>query len=228
MSSGTVLDFSNNRLQEFVEDSTRLNIYDSAYNLGTGSKANRLRGFWSVESDEAVGKLLGDLLDYGAEMRLLRPEDEQLIDACWQTVARLSPQRAAKISDPRPDPSEKLQPIVHNIFNGPIGNLAQNSQHFNQTANIQYPQQDLLRLVSELTKHLDELKLDPHQRRRVESQIATLETELAGEPDPTIIRQAGRTIRNITEGAIGSLLATAVQPTVWQWIRQMLASFGAS
>ena len=41
--------------------------------------------------------------------------------------------------------------------------------------------------------------------------------------DPIIIKQAGRTLRNITEGAIGSLVATAVQPAVWHSISQAMA-----
>src|SRR5664279_490298 len=49
---------------------------------------------------------------------------------------------------------------------------------------------------------------------------ATLKAELAGQPDPGIVRQAGRTLRNITEGAIGSLLAASAQPGLWHWIQQ--------
>jgi len=37
-----------------------------------------------------------------------------------------------------------------------------------------------------------------------------------------IVKQAGRTLRNILEGAAGSLLATAAQPTVWAWIHQVM------
>ncbi len=87
--------------------------------------------------------------------------------------------------------------------------------------------QYLTRLVTDLTTHLDELNLDARQKQRAEAQIAALRAELAGEePDPAIVRQAGRTLRSITEGAIGSLLATAAtQPAVWQWIHDMLASF---
>lgn len=85
---------------------------------------------------------------------------------------------------------------------------------------------DLARLVTELTEHLHELNLDSRQRQRAEIQIAALKAEVAGDPDPAIVRQTGRTLRNITEGAIGSLLATAAtNPIVWQWIHQTLASF---
>jgi hypothetical protein len=122
--------------------------------------------------------------------------------------------------------SEKRSPPpVHNVFYGAVGNLAQNSEHFSQTVSMEIQPQGLAKLVSELTAHLDELNLDTRQKQRAEAQIATLKAELAADPDPTIVSQAGRTLRNITEGAIGSLLATAAQPGVWHWIHQTLASF---
>jgi len=116
---------------------------------------------------------------------------------------------------------------VTNVFHGPVGNVAQNSVHVRQSANMGIQPHDLTRLVTELTAHLDELNLDARQRQRAEAQIAALRVELAGnEPDPSIVRQAGRTLRNITEGAVGSLLAAAAtQPVMWQWIRHMLQSF---
>ncbi|MGA2723003.1 MAG: hypothetical protein ABSG79_11400 [Bryobacteraceae bacterium] len=113
-------------------------------------------------------------------------------------------------------------------FYGSVGNVAQNSEHFSQTAGIGVQPKDLARLATELTAHLNELNLDARQRQRAEAQIATLKAELAGDPDFAIVRQAGRTLRNITEGAIGSLLATAAQPGVWHWIYQQLSNFGAA
>jgi len=65
---------------------------------------------------------------------------------------------------------------------------------------------------------------DARQKQKAEAQIATLKAQLTDQPDPVIVRQAGRTLRNITEGAIGSLLATAMQPKLWQWIQQVMAS----
>jgi len=96
-----------------------------------------------------------------------------------------------------------------------------------QDVNVRINAHDLARLVTDLTKHLGELNLDPHQKQRVEAQVAALNVELAGEePDLAIVSQVGRTLRSITEGAISSLLATAAtQPTVWQWIHHTLASF---
>ena len=49
MRTGYVLDFSNRTFAEFVRDSTGLDIYDSRYDYGSGSKANRLRAFWQKE-----------------------------------------------------------------------------------------------------------------------------------------------------------------------------------
>jgi hypothetical protein len=126
-----------------------------------------------------------------------------------------------------PVPKEKLQPIIHNVFHGPVGNVAQNSKHFAPTANVGIQAQDVTKLVAELKTHLHELNLDAHDKRRAEAQIATLEAEVEGDPDPVIVAQVGRTLRNITEGAIGSLLATASQPGVWHWIHQMLSGLGA-
>jgi hypothetical protein len=71
MGSGYVLNFSNPTFEEFVLDSTGRSIYDSKYEYGSGSKANRLRGFWNEESNGVVGKLLGALIEYGTSEGLL-------------------------------------------------------------------------------------------------------------------------------------------------------------
>jgi hypothetical protein len=88
MGSGYVLNFSNSSFAEFVLDSTGLNIYDSRYDYGSGSKANRLRGFWRKEGDNVVGKLMGEMLDYGVENDLFGGKDA-LLEACRRIVVRL-------------------------------------------------------------------------------------------------------------------------------------------
>ena len=64
MGGGYVLDFSNRTFEEFAADSVGIEIYDDRYHHGSGSKANRLRGFWKLESNELVGKLIRDLIEY--------------------------------------------------------------------------------------------------------------------------------------------------------------------
>ena len=92
MESGYVLDFSNRTFAEFVRDSTGRDIYDSRYDYGSGSKANRLRAFWQKEENDVVGKLMSDLLDYSDATGA--PEE-----VCRLIVARL----LQKSSGPRED-----------------------------------------------------------------------------------------------------------------------------
>ncbi len=158
--------------------------------------------------------------------QLISVVKNRILDFCLKIEAE-NPGAGEALPNTQPVPREKLQLLVQNTFYGPVGTVAQNSEHFSQTVNMGVQPQDLARLVTDLANHLAELKLDERQRQRVEAQIATLKAELAGEPDPEIVKQAGRTLRNITEGAIGSLLATATQPSVWHWIHQMLAALSS-
>ncbi len=63
MGCGYVLSFSNSTFQEFVAESTGKNIYDVKYDRASGSKANRLRAFWSREPNHVVGKLITALVE---------------------------------------------------------------------------------------------------------------------------------------------------------------------
>lgn len=68
MSSGYVLNFSNNSFAEFVSGSVGLDIYDSKYDYKGSSKANRMRAFWEEESSYTVGQLLGDIFECWDEL----------------------------------------------------------------------------------------------------------------------------------------------------------------
>lgn len=158
----------------------------------------------------------------------------QLVDAVKNRILDFSlkieaenPSAGEALPNSEPVAKDKLQPLVQNTFYGPVANVAQNSANFTQTSGGMLQADELSRLVRELTQHLDELGLDDREKQRVDAQVAILKTELSGEPDLAIVTQAGRTLRNITEGAIGSLIATAAQPDVWVWIHQMLAALGA-
>lgn len=88
MGSGYVLDFSNRTFHEFVLDSVGKGIYDDRYVRGSGSKANCLRGFWAVESNYMVGRLLSDLIVYAADQGV-KPEQQGLLDSCRRVAERL-------------------------------------------------------------------------------------------------------------------------------------------
>jgi hypothetical protein len=95
MASGYVLDFSNRTFQEFVFDSVGVDIYDTKYDYASGSKANRLRAFWSVEPNNLVAKLLGEMLEYWTTSKLLKFEEvsqpeKDLHAECEKIVERLN------------------------------------------------------------------------------------------------------------------------------------------
>jgi len=125
-------------------------------------------------------------------------------------------------------PSQAFPSITYNIvnigtsINSPIQQAGAQSR---QEQVITYSAQelyDLVRLVSEFANHFDELKLDTRMKQKAKAQLATLEAQLSDEPDPIIVRQVGHTLRNITEGAIGSLIAAAAQPSIWSWVAQIM------
>lgn len=64
MGSGYVLDFTNVSFQEFIWDSVKKDIDNPSYNNASNSKANRLREFLKVESNQIVGKLLRAFYEY--------------------------------------------------------------------------------------------------------------------------------------------------------------------
>lgn len=103
MSSGYVLDFSNRTFEEFIIDVTGKNIFDQKYDYASGSKANRLRAFWSDEPNYIVAKLLAELLKNVVEDGV-DDSMSQVLENCKRTVKRLSE------SAPVPD-IESLTPI---------------------------------------------------------------------------------------------------------------------
>jgi hypothetical protein len=107
MSSGYVLDFSNRTFDEFVIDSTGLSIMEEKYNQASGSKANRLRAFWSLEPNHVAAKLLQDLLQC-VSLDGAAPEFEKAYADCSRAVLRLSNGNALQeIGEITPNSSEK-------------------------------------------------------------------------------------------------------------------------
>jgi hypothetical protein len=95
-----------------------------------------------------------------------------------------------------------------------------------QVQTINYGEQDLAdlkRVIQLIEEDFDQLRLDETATRRAKAQIATLKAQLADEPNPTILKEAGKTLRNVTEGVIAGLIATATQPATWQFVQDVLA-----
>lgn len=96
MASGYVLNFSNRTFGDFILDHTGKDIFDGKYDLNSGSKANRMRAFWDIESNHTVAILFEALIDewddWRAPQDLKAPPEEFL-----KITQRL------KVSAPVPD-----------------------------------------------------------------------------------------------------------------------------
>ncbi len=64
MESGYVLNFTDRTMEEFFRDDLDTDIYDEKFHYASGSKANRMRGFWQVADNRTVGKSILKLIDY--------------------------------------------------------------------------------------------------------------------------------------------------------------------
>lgn len=112
MGGGYVLDFSNRTFQEFILENTGYDIYDAKYSYGSGSKANRLRGFWQQESNYLVGKLMEAMLEYwrainSVDRLTMKQEDGVLYDECLKVAERLKKDVASGLDAIKPNADDK-------------------------------------------------------------------------------------------------------------------------
>ena len=95
MASGYVLDFSNRTFQDFILETTGIDIYQPKYADSGDSKANRLRAFWKEEDDPITSLLLGALFDCFETMRMvngiaIEEAEASLLASCREIVLRLA------------------------------------------------------------------------------------------------------------------------------------------
>lgn len=88
MHGGYVLDFSNRTFSEFIDEHAGRDIYDARYEQGSGSKAHRLRAFWTIENDAMVAKVIAALIAHGHEREDFKDRGP-LLDECQRIVTRL-------------------------------------------------------------------------------------------------------------------------------------------
>lgn len=106
--------------------------------------------------------------------------------------------------------------IIYNIgemHNSPFQNISSGG-HGSQTTT--YSSDDLRSIVALYRQHVDGIRLDEAQRRKADAQVATIEAQLMDEPDPFIIKSAGKSLKTIIEGALGGAAGTAIAAApVW-------------
>jgi hypothetical protein len=90
MGDGYVLDYSDPTYGEFFKRH-RIDIHSQKYQTYGTSKAKKMRAFWETESDDAVGKVLSEMLDaYEADCDLnKRQADADLLAKSRGIVSRL-------------------------------------------------------------------------------------------------------------------------------------------
>jgi len=94
MGSGYVLDFSNRNFSEFINDILQIDIYADKYDYKTGSKANRLRAFWKIESNHSVAILTKAMLAYWQDNKMLNAQEitqqeQSIYHSCTEILSRL-------------------------------------------------------------------------------------------------------------------------------------------
>jgi hypothetical protein len=103
MNTGYVLNFSNRTFHEFMEEHSGINVYAPGYDSGGGSKACRMRTFWTREPNHVVGRNLSAMIDYGLEERVIRPDEfpdeARLVEECRRAAARLMQASAVDAAD---------------------------------------------------------------------------------------------------------------------------------
>jgi hypothetical protein len=94
MSGGYVLNFSDRTMGEFFATELGIDIYDQKFNYASGSKANRMRGFWVEADDILVGTSILKLIAYIEAQVLLDSINAEeikpdLLQACKRIGVRL-------------------------------------------------------------------------------------------------------------------------------------------
>ena len=95
------MNFIDRTMTEFFRDDVGININDKAYDYSSGSKANRLRGFWRVADDKLVGKSIIRLIEYiNTQIAIgdLKKEDfpQERINACRAIGERMGGNNTAE------------------------------------------------------------------------------------------------------------------------------------
>jgi hypothetical protein len=103
MSSGYVMGdmFTNASFADLFQTVVQIKILDQKYEGRGTSKANRLREFWTKESDPVVGRLLRELMQFWLRAPGHAPADQNF-QACQVAVARLLGEKAPPAVRPAP------------------------------------------------------------------------------------------------------------------------------
>jgi hypothetical protein len=137
-----------------------------------------------------------------------------------QYAARINANGTDLIENARKHPNNPIPQFNYTTYNNVTigrmegGAIAQAGAHSNQHQTVTYNSKDLdelRRAIEVLEHHIDELKLDDAAKRRALAEAHTIKAQLTDDkPNQTIIREVGKSLRNVIEGAISDLIAKGV------------------
>jgi Abortive infection C-terminus len=107
MGAGYVLDFSDRTFRDFILRVVGIDINDEKYKAGGTSKANRLRTFWSLESNNIVSQLIAEMAIYWRDNLAQENLDEKL----YQETISIAYDLKSDLSDH----AEAIQPNEHDV-----------------------------------------------------------------------------------------------------------------
>ncbi|AUD58180.1 hypothetical protein AYJ58_01150 [Shewanella sp. Pdp11] len=144
MEGGHLLDFSHKTLADFFDD-YGIDINEEQYQFGSGSKANRMRGFWHFSDEATVGTVLLGIIDYYDEKREnsyygSQNHSDDLRARCLDIANRLvagSYRAQSHLSAPHPQPSSTHASNPTKPFSPPP--VQQPHQPFVPSASVQQP-----------------------------------------------------------------------------------------
>ena len=87
MASGYVRRHSDRTFGQLVNEAVGIDIHEATYSRNGTSKANKLRIFWQIESDDHVARVLDELLDYEEVPPQSRTEEDSVLIAKCRTIA---------------------------------------------------------------------------------------------------------------------------------------------
>jgi len=115
MGGGYVLDFSNRTFEEFFREVVGVQIYDSHFDYGSGSKANRMRAFWRVATDEQLLRLFKGLFE-GWEIYSKTPISDTSRDLIRGILAKLGAAHSAPAPEQQDDTSQLSKDVSQRLI----------------------------------------------------------------------------------------------------------------
>lgn len=83
--------------------------------------------------------------------------------------------------------------------------------------------ENLLWLIELMAPNLSELNLPPQDHQKALLDLANLKALITDKPSPALVKAVCNSLKSVTEGPIGRLLASGTQPAIWGAV---LALFG--